>query len=926
MTAPAPPTFTSSAPLLLAGRVVDLDAGLLRDGNGAPISVRPQAWAVLALLVRHVGRVVGKTQLLDTVWPRRVVTDGSLARAVSDLRAAFGSDGHRIIKTAARRGYLLLAPDEPAPDGGLQRTAPLPAARGPLFGRAADLADLGALMARHRLVTIVGAGGVGKTAIAVVAARSLAADAPSTSAWVDLAALADPMLLAATVARALGLPIAQGGDPLPGLLAALAPVTAWLVLDNAEHLVAGVARLTRAMLDAAPGLRVLVTSQAPLHIETEQVFRLAALDVPAPGATLAEAAGCGAVALFVEQARAGDQHFELTPANLGMVIELCRRLEGLPLAIRLAVARLPVLGLAGVVSRLGERLQMLAADCSDAPARQQTLLAALDWSHGLLPPQEQALFRRLGVFVGGFSLDLAVGQARCDDIDEWTLIEGLNVLVERGLVDIDRADPPRRYRLLETQRDYALRMLRQEGELPAARQAQAIATEGVMRKAYADLWSMADDTWLRRWEAELDNVRAALDWTAAHDVPRFAALVGCAAALFMLQDLGYELRRRAAAVDPATIDAGAPALALGYWLTRTYLEAGQSVSLAHAFASNAERAARSVDDLPRLYVALCHRVASGLVPPEQATAALSEIVALESADWPARMRAHRPLAEFVTHSLRQRWRQAQQAAEAGYALTMQVRGVHFHAMFANGIVVSLLGQEAVHEAIRRGQAMRHTVLSGPTGPAIPFVGRGARCALVSGDIAGAKRQFGQLFDMCRTVDWMYFDYFAVIYVQLATADGRLDDAARLLGFSNTAAGRSWNVLPVTTALEQARVALAGVLAPEQLAQLAAEGAGLDREAVCRLVLKDASRLSRRATVAGLTARQAEVLRLIGQGQTDKQAARTLGLSPRTVEMHVARAIDALQCSNRAEAVRIATQRGLMADRSTDSPVANRRLP
>ncbi len=845
MTAPAHPPFTPGTLLRLACRVVDLDAGVLRDADGAPLALRPQAWAVLALLARRVGRVVTKTELLETVWAGRVVTDGSLARAVSDLRAAFGSDGHRIIRTAARRGYLLLALDEPAPDGGRQRTAPLPAARGPLFGRTADLADLGALLAQHRLVTIVGAGGVGKTAIAVAAARSQAADAPSRSAWVDLAQLVDPLLLAATVARALGLPIAQGGDPLPGLLAALAPVSALLVLDNAEHLVAGVSRLVRAMLDAAPGLRVLVTSQAPLHIETEQVFRLACLDVPAPAASLAEAGRRGSVALFVDQARAGDRLFALAPANLGLVIELCRRLEGLPLAIRLAAARLPLLGLAGAVARLSERLQLLASGSGDAPLHQQTLLAALDWSCSLLAPQEQTLFRRLGVFVGGFSLGLAVGQARCDDIDEWTLIERLNVLVERGLVEVDHAAAPRRYRLLETQREYALRMLRQEGDLVAARQSQASAVEAAMRRAAAEFLEMPDDPWLSRWGTELDNVRAALDWTAAHDVARFASLVGSAAALFMLHDLAYELRRRAAAVDPASIDAGAPALALGYWLTRTYLEAGQSTSAAHAYASRAESAARRVSDLPRLYVALCHRVASSLVLPADLAAVLSEIAALESADWPARLRAHRPLADFIAHSLAQRWQQAQQAAEAGYALTLQGRGRHFHALFANAILVSLLGQGAVQEAVRRGQAMRHTVLPGPTGPAIPFVGTRARCALVSGDIAGAKRQFAQLFDMCRTVDWMYFDFFAVIYVQLALAGGRCDDAARLLGFAGTAAERSWNASPVNAAREQARRALAAVLPPDRLMALVASGVALGREAVCRLVLDDAAARPRR---------------------------------------------------------------------------------
>ena len=259
------------------------------------------------------------------------------------------------------------------------------------------------------------------------------------------------------------------------------------------------------MLDAAPGLRVLVTSQAPLHIETEQVFRLACLDVPAPAASLADAGRCGSVALFVDQARARDRLFELGPANLALVIELCRRLEGLPLAIRLAAARLPLLGLAAVVARLNERLQLLASGSGDAPLHQQTLLAALDWSYSLLRPQEQTLFRRLGVFVGGFSLGLAVGQARCDKIDEWTLIDGLNVLVERGLIDVDRSDAPRRYRMLETQREYALRMLRQEGDLAAARQAQAFATVATMRQAEAELLALADDPWLSRWGSELES-------------------------------------------------------------------------------------------------------------------------------------------------------------------------------------------------------------------------------------------------------------------------------------------------------------------------------------------------------------------------------------------------------------------------------------
>ncbi len=911
MTEPLHPTFAPSPPLVLAGRVVDLDAGVLRDASGAPITLRPQAWAVLALLARQVGKVVAKTQLLDTVWAGRVVTDGSLARAVSDLRAAFGSDGHRIIKTAARRGYLLLAPAQPAPDWGLQRTAPLPASRGPLFGRAVDLANLCALMARHRLVTIVGAGGVGKTAIAVAAARSQADAAPAKSAWIDLAQLADPLLLAATVARSLGLPIAQRGDQLTGLLAALAPVSALLVLDNAEHLVAGVSRLTRAMLDAAPGLRVLVTSQAPLHVETEHVFRLTSLDVPASGTSLADASGCGAVALFVDLAQARDRHFELGTTNLGQVIELCRRLEGLPLAIRLAVARLPLLGLSGVVARLDERLQLLAADERDVPARQQTLLAALAWSHSLLQPHEQALFRRLGAFVGGFSLELAIAMAADEGVAESTLIDTLNVLVDRNLVDADRGEP-RRYRMLETQREYAWRQLRSVGDMTVARRGHAVALAQVMRKAFDEIWLTADAVWLPRWAPELDNVRAALDWSAANDATLFASIVGTAAVLFRLLDLACELRHRAEAVNAELIEKVAPEVAMHYWLVRSYLEAGVSARSGHDFAHKAERLARDAADARALYIALCHRVTNTLVAPEAARNLLAEIRTLEADVWGPRLRAHRPMAEFVASSLSRQWAESLRAAEAGCVLTSEAGTAIGLGIFANCILVALLEQGRVGEAIQRSKVLRRAVLAGPPGSAIPFIGTSARCALLAGDAQSARRELTRLFEVCRTVEWTYFDFFAVLYVNLALTEGRTDDAARLLGHADTAAARIGGAALMAAPREQARTALALKFPAERLSHLMAEGASLNREAVCALVLGgDAQRSQHDVGANTLTARQTEVLRLIGQGQTDKQAARTLGLSPRTVEMHVARAIDALQCRNRAEAVRIAAERGLM---------------
>ena len=510
MAEPAHPPFPSDTRLMLAGRMLDMDAGVLRDAHGTPIALRPQAWAVLALLARHPGRVVSKSQLFDGVWPGRVVTDSSIARAVSDLRAAFGSDGHRIIRTAARRGYLLMAHEDSVSDRAPMRAAPLPAARGPLFGRTVELAELCALMTRHRLVTIVGTGGVGKTAIAVAAVHALAGESAGEIGMGRSGPTGGPPGAGRgrrTVARAADCPGRRPADRHAGRARAVVGAAGARQCRTLGrwHLPAGAGDARRCAGPARGGDEPGSTaSRIGAGVQT------APLEVPAPGASLAEASGCGSVALFVDQAHAMDRHFELGVANLGLLIELCRRLEGLPLAIRLAAARLPLMGLAAVVARLHERLQLLASGSSgDAPAHQQTLLAALDWSYSLLRPPEQALFRRLGVFVGGFSLDMAITQARCDDIDEWTLIEGLNVLVERGLVDVD----PRRTTAPLPHAGDATRVrvaaVAAGGRLVAARQGHAVATDAVMRQAEAELWVTDDDTWLSRWAPELDNVRAA---------------------------------------------------------------------------------------------------------------------------------------------------------------------------------------------------------------------------------------------------------------------------------------------------------------------------------------------------------------------------------------------------------------------------------
>lgn len=312
-------------------------------------------------------------------------------------------------------------------------------------------------------------------------------------------------MLPATVLSALGNPAAAaGGSALQTLLAALAPQALTLVLDNAEPVADEVAQLAQAVLEAAPGVRLLVTSQIPLRLQSEQVYRLGALEVPEGRVTPAQAALHGAVALFVERARAADPNFALDTGNVGTVVEICRRLDGLALALELAAARVPALGLTALAAALDERLRVLGSGSRAAPARQRTLRAALEWSCGLLDARAQHLFQRLGVFAGGFDLASAQQVVVDASIDTWAVIDALAALVDGSLVAVDTSDPPR-YGLLESARLFALEQLERAGELHAVRArhlAWCAALVGRARDATAIT-------------ADYPNVRAALEWALA---------------------------------------------------------------------------------------------------------------------------------------------------------------------------------------------------------------------------------------------------------------------------------------------------------------------------------------------------------------------------------------------------------------------------
>lgn len=500
--------------------------------EGQPASLGARAFDLLSALIAHRDRMLTKNELLDMVWPNLVVEENNLQVHVSALRKLLGP---KAIVTIPGRGYRFAAPLDALPAAAAApaasppapkpRAAPMPAAAKalrpdtgnlpallpPLLGRDAEFATLRELVRQHRLLSLLGPGGIGKTSLARAVARQVAHHFRDGAWMVELANVSDPQALPGAVALALSISLPGRTDARVELAERLRGHEL-LVLDNCEHLVEPVAALASYLLEAVPHLYMLVTSQEPLKLAAERPVRLDALSVPAHAA-LADAGAHGAVALFVARVSATQPGFRLDEDNIDAVVDICRELDGMPLALELAAARVPLLGIQGVRQHLAQRLHVLKNGVRDAPSRHRTLRDTLDWSHALLSPDEQKVFRRLGVFVGGFGLELAQQVAADADIDAWAVLDHLGNLIDKSIVVVDASAVPR-YRLLETARAYAREQLEAAGEWDSLRQWHARCMHAAIdrRARYARLGPESEDQWLLGCSPEIDNLRSAIEW------------------------------------------------------------------------------------------------------------------------------------------------------------------------------------------------------------------------------------------------------------------------------------------------------------------------------------------------------------------------------------------------------------------------------
>jgi predicted ATPase/DNA-binding winged helix-turn-helix (wHTH) protein len=505
--------------------------------HGVPVAIGQRAFEILRVLVSRQGQLVTKDELMAEVWPGVVVEENNIQVHVSALRKLLGKagGGERYLLTVPGRGYQFVAPVEResaaqskitaagAPDHAAAVAAAIPAAGNnlpqqltSLIGREAELAEIKGQLAGHRLVTLTGAGGVGKTRLAIEVGRSLLDRYPDGVWFAELAPLKDPQLVTSIIGEVLGVSLSAPAAAVKTLAAALKNKQLLLIVDNCEHVIAEAARVAEALIQACPRLSILASSRERLAIGGESVIRAPSLPMPQASAALtaASAREYASIQLFEERANALGLGFALTDANAATVGSICQRLDGIPLAIELAAPRLKVLSVEQLARGLDDRFRLLTGGSRTALPRQQTLHALIDWSYGLLSDAEKVLLSRMSVFSGSATLASITAVVASAEIPQGQVGDLLLSLVEKSLVQSDTTGDETRYRLLESTRDYAFAKL---ADAPATRRRLAEHFAARLATATTEWETAPTQQWIARYEADVDNLRGALEWAFGPD-------------------------------------------------------------------------------------------------------------------------------------------------------------------------------------------------------------------------------------------------------------------------------------------------------------------------------------------------------------------------------------------------------------------------
>jgi predicted ATPase len=616
-----------------------------------------------------------------------------------------------------------------------------------------------------------------------------------------------------------------------------------IVLDNCEHLLHAVARLAAALHRAAPKVRLLATSQEPLKVAQEHVYRLGALGLPAE-AGVESARQAGAVALFEARAQAADPRFALNEHNIAAVVDICRHLDGIALAIELAAARLPLLGVDGLRARLDERFRVLTGGPRLALQRHQTLRAALEWSHGLLTQDEQTVFRRLGAFAGSFSLESAQRVAADDRIDRWAALDHLGALVDKSLVVADMGVSPR-YRLLESSRAFAMEKVREADETDAVHRSHAEAVLAVFEGSLEEEYVLPIQAGLERYLPELDNARAALDWSAgaSGDAQLHIALAGAIAWIWVSAGLRPEGMRRTRSAMARIVPSTAPAFAarlLASWSRLAHPEVGPEALAADA---RAVELYRTLGDRRALFISLCFqgRAQANGRRTEEAEVGLHEAEQIFDSTWPPALRIPLLTARSWLFNGQGRFEEGIGVEQEllQLAIALDDKRATLYALIHLEQSAASLGrwEESVArgrdlaERIQRDRSLRsglENIVFSNLSASLTALGQIDEALEMARRAYPAVEQAGRVMEL--------LDPFAL----LAFKRGRTGDAARMLGRAEMRYATSHVPRqPVEQRLhETLLLGLQGALPPDELSRLMKEGEALSDEVAVRLALLD----------------------------------------------------------------------------------------
>ena len=480
--------------------------------DGRPAAVGARAFDVLLALIDRRDRVVTKDELFDIVWPGLVVEENNLHVQVSTLRKILGAQS---VTTIPGRGFRFTLPIDFA-DTGASALAPrknnLPAQLNSFIGREREIAEVEELLGGARLVTLTSVGGTGKTRLSLQVASRLADDYPGGVWFVELAPIADESRVPQALASVLEVKEEAGRPVAEALVKYVRDRRMLIILDNCEHLVQACAELAKQLLQAGEQVKILASSREPLHVAGEMVYQVPALALPNwhPKVALDALTQCDAVRLFVDRTIAVQPGFQVDAQNASAVAEICRRLDGIPLAIELAAARMHAFSAETIAARLGDCFRVLTGGDKTVLPRQQTLRASIDWSYDLLAIPERVALRRLAVFAGGWSLEAAEAVCAGGDVEEGAVLDLLAHLVDKSLVSLDARGE--RYRLLETVRQYAQELLRASGEEDDVRTRHLQFYVALAEAARPQIVGPQQAAWLARIDHERDNILSAHAW------------------------------------------------------------------------------------------------------------------------------------------------------------------------------------------------------------------------------------------------------------------------------------------------------------------------------------------------------------------------------------------------------------------------------